>query len=366
MNLKVSSESITLVKNDQVGESSKKLLPLQKGTKLAVIGPHVNNIYHWLGDYTAPQLNDQYVSFIDALNEFSENVTYSKGSEIREHGHGKRLIHEAVETAKKSDVVVLTLGGSSMRDFDMSFMNNGALSKASIVNNTDTGENVDVASLEIGGNQIELLEELKKIGKPIIAVMIQGRPYDITEVVKLADAVLVAWYPGQQGPQAVSNIIFGITDPTGKLPISYPRNSGQLPVYYYQRRVLKNEDYFDEKGSPLFKFGYGLNYNKFEYKNLKVKHNAGMISASIQIENLSDTFGIDTILLFASSFGTSVLPRYRQLMSFKKIGLNSKESKTLNFEFKDDRLLYVDENMEWKLPKKIKLSVNDCKVFLEL
>ncbi|GEO47915.1 glycoside hydrolase family 3 N-terminal domain-containing protein [Companilactobacillus kimchii] len=366
LNLELSSESITLVKNGVPSDKSSSILPLKKGTKLAVIGPHVKNIYHWLGDYTAPQLNSQYISFIGSLREYTSDITYAKGSNIREVAQDKKLINDAVNISSNADAVVLTMGGSSMRNFDMSFLNNGAMSDESILKNTDTGENVDVASLSLGGNQIDLLKALKKTGKPIIVVMIQGRPYDITEIMQLADAVLLAWYPGQQGPKAVSNILFGKTNPNGKLPISYPRNAEQLPVYYYQRRVLKNENYFDETGSPLLRFGYGLSYAFFDYKNLKVNYKDNIARVSVDVKNISNQDGKETILLFSSFFGTDVLPRQKQLMDYKKVFLEPNQIKTIHFKIESDRLLYVDKDMQRKKPKKVKLSVKELSGLIEL
>ncbi|GEO59506.1 glycoside hydrolase family 3 N-terminal domain-containing protein [Companilactobacillus bobalius] len=366
LNLELSSESITLVKNGVPSDKNSSVLPLKKGTKLAVIGPHVKNIYHWLGDYTAPQLNSQYTSFIDSLSEYTSDITYAKGSNIREVTQDKKLINDAVNISSNADAVVLTMGGSSMRNFDMSFLNNGAMSDESILRNTDTGENVDVASLSLGGNQIDLLKALKKTGKQIIVVMIQGRPYDITEIIQLADAVLLAWYPGQQGPKAVSNILFGKMNPNGKLPISYPRNAEQLPVYYYQRRVLKNENYFDETGSPLLRFGYGLSYAFFDYKNLKVNYKDNIARVSVDVKNISNQDGKETILLFSSFFGTDVLPRQKQLMDYKKVSLEPNQIKTIHFKIESNRLLYVDKDMQRKKPKKIKLSIKELSGLIEL
>lgn len=349
LNLKISSESMTLVKNT--------ILPLKKGSSLAVIGPHVKNIYHWLGDYTAPQLENQYDSLIDSLKNYTSNIMYAKGSNIREITEDDKLINDAVEVSNKADAVVLTMGGSSMRNFNMNFLNNGAVSEESILKNTDTGENVDVASLSLGGNQIDLLRALKKTRKPIIVVMIQGRPYDITEVMRLADAVLIAWYPGQKGPRAISDILFGKINPSGKLPISYPRNTEQLPVYYYQRRVLKNENYFDETGCPLFEFGYGLSYGSFDYKNLEVSYKNNRVLVSVDIKNTSSVSAKETVLLFSSFFGTDVLPQRRRLMSYKKILLEPGQTKNIGFEIKDDRLLYMNKSMKWDKPRRVELSI---------
>ena len=358
INLDLARESITLLKNGNNSEGH-PMLPLKKGCNIAVIGPHADNIYHWLGDYTAPQISNQYESLLNSLGEYTQNINYSRGSEIRVKCPDNHSIDEAMAVAKKADVILLTLGGSSMRDFDMSFLNNGALDSENIVKNTDTGENMDVASLSLGGDQIKLLRNLKTLNKPIVVVMVQGRPYDISEVVDLADAVLVAWYPGQQGPKALSDILFGKYQPTGKLSISYPRNSEQLPVYYYQRRVLKNENYFDESGSPLFKFGFGLSYTNFIYSDLKAEHSSEFTRLNLTVKNENNNDGSDTLIAFASFYGTNVLPEIKKMVAFKRIQLKENTTKEIGLIVSNESLKYLDKDFNWRYPNKIVFTVGD-------
>lgn len=367
-NLQIATSSITLVKNDII--NGNPILPLEnkKELKIAAIGPHVDDIYTWLGDYTAPQLPEQYVNLSTALRDYTSNIETAHGSDIRKKQSDNHQIESAITIAQKSDVIILTLGGSSARNFDMSFLSNGALKEKDNTINTDTGENVDVASLTLGGDQLKLLRALKSVDKPIITIMVQGRPYDIREVVNLSDAVLIAWYPGQQGPQAVTDIIFGKSMPTGKLSISYPRNSEQLPVYYYQRDVLKNENYFDEPGTPLFKFGYGLTYFNVAYKNLTVytDKTKGLVKISIEVENKNTNIVDETILLFGRMHGTNILPRKKQLFAFKKVSLYKKSSSIIYFKLSYSELTYTDQQLDDALPKKIEFTTQNLHQIIEL
>src|SRR5699024_2179141 len=159
--------------------------------------------------------NNTLYNSIKELYSQSE-VFYAHGCEIRNTEKQDELLNEAVELASHCDKIVLILGGSSTREFDMEFLNQGAVSSSEGLN-MDTGENVDVASLSLGGKQMELLHSLKQLGKPIISILIQGRPYDIEEITELSDAVIVGWYPGQMGSNVISKILKGEINPSGKL-----------------------------------------------------------------------------------------------------------------------------------------------------
>src|SRR5699024_3879354 len=244
INEEVTSESITLVKNNGI-------LPYTNNKeKLAVIGPNANSLYNLLGDYTSPQTdlmqNNTIYNSIKKLYSDSK-VFYAQGCEIRNAEKQDSLLNKAVKIASQCDKIILVLGGSSTREFDMEFLNQGAVSSSEGLN-MDTGENVDVASLSLGGKQMELLRSLKQLGKPIISILIQGRPYDLEEITELSDAVIVGWYPGQMGSSSIAKILKGEINPSGKLSLSYPRSSGQLPVYYSQRDIEQNSNYYDESG----------------------------------------------------------------------------------------------------------------------
>ncbi|MCZ1330029.1 family 3 glycosyl hydrolase, partial [Enterococcus faecium] len=266
LNLETAKESITLLKNDGI-------LPLDQQVKnIAVIGPNAHDVYHLLGDYSAPQTEDRLKKKIvqEIKTEFPQSkVSYAQGCEVRNQEDQEEKLLEAVTLAQNSDVIIAVLGGSSARNFDMEFLRNGAVSSKGI--NMDSGENVDVASLSLGGYQEQLIEQLYQLGKPIITILVQGRPYDLMKIESFTNAIATAWFPGQEGGKAIAQMISGRNNPSGRLSLSYPRNSRQLPVYYYQRAASKQENYYDLSGSPFYPFGHGLSYTTFEYSQMEVK-----------------------------------------------------------------------------------------------
>ncbi|MCH0446707.1 glycoside hydrolase family 3 C-terminal domain-containing protein, partial [Enterococcus faecium] len=220
LNLETAKESITLLKNDGI-------LPLDQQVKnIAVIGPNAHDVYHLLGDYSAPQTEDRLKKTIvqEIKTEFPQStVSYAQGCEVRNQEDQEEKLLEAVTLAQNSDVIIAVLGGSSARNFDMEFLRNGAVSSKGI--NMDSGENVDVASLSLGGYQEQLIEQLHQLGKPIIMILVQGRPYDLMKIESFTNAIATAWFPGQEGGKAIAQMISGRNNPSGRLSLSYPRNS---------------------------------------------------------------------------------------------------------------------------------------------
>lgn len=343
LNLKTAEESLTLLKNNGI-------LPLQQPMKkIAVVGPNADNIYALLGDYSAPQtaeMRDRTV-FREIKKAFSEaEVVYAEGCEVRNNENQQEKIAAAVTVCQEADVVVLALGGSSARNFDMEFLKNGAVSSKGI--NMDSGENVDVASLTLGGQQLTLLKKIQELGKPIVTVLIQGRTYDIQEVEKFSDAVLVGWFPGQEGGAAIARTLQGINNPSGRLSVSYPLNAQQLPVYYYQRAASKKDDYYDEPGAPLHEFGYGLSYTDFSYENLQVKTESDKIIISLTVRNDGEIAGKESVLLFVRLLGGSIIQRHKQLKEFIKIELAPHEVTTVTFNLPLKELCYTDLDQIYK------------------
>lgn len=360
-NRKMAQESMTLIKNNH-------LLPLKANQMIGLFGPQTNNIYDWLGDYTAPQDTEQYTTIQAAIRPYAKKLLHSVGSQLRVPVPDKDFIwlDRVAEQASSTDVNILILGGSSARSFDMAFMANGALS--STQGNTDTGENVDLSSLSLPQVQLDLLQTVKNTGKPLVVLMVQGRPYDLQPVLAAADAVLLAWYPGQEGPQAAADILFGRCSPTGRLNISYPRNSGQLPVYYYQRRAAKNDDYLDEPGSPLLPFGFGLDYTTWQYDKLTVQHSATMHRSQVDITIYNEGGRNSTcpILVFAQLAGTTVLPREKQLITFSRIFVPAGQKRTLHWTILDSAFSYYNEAMKWSFAKSAKITVGNQHALLIL
>ena len=343
LNLKTAEESLTLLKNNGI-------LPLQQSMKkIAVVGPNADNIYALLGDYSAPQTSDRrnQTVFREIQKAFSTTeVIYAEGCEVRNNENQQKKISDAVAVCQEAEVVVLVLGGSSARNFDMEFLNNGAVSSKGI--NMDSGENVDVASLSLGGQQLALLKKIQELGKPIVTVLIQGRTYDIQEVEKFSDAVLVGWFPGQEGGAAIARTLQGISNPSGRLSVSYPLNAQQLPVYYYQRAASKKDDYYDEPGAPLHEFGFGLSYTDFTYENLQVTTESDKIIISLTVRNDGEIAGKESVLLFVRLLGGSIIQRHKQLKEFIKIELAPREATEVTFRLPLKALCYTDLDQVYK------------------
>jgi len=338
LNRKFAHESITLLKNNAT-------LPLVGEGKIAVIGPNADSIYNLLGDYTAPQNGKEKSKTIyRQLQSRIPDLIYEKGCEIRDMTRSEQLIDEAERSVNNCDTVILALGGSSARRFDMDFMKNGAVTSKGV--NMDCGENVDVANLTLGGSQLELLKRIKKAGKRIITLIVEGRPLDLTEVIELSDAVLLCWYPGIEGGPAITDILLGDYNPDGKLSISYPRNSTQLPVYYYQRDVAKNENYYDLPGSPLFPFGYGLHYGKVSVKNIEVVFKE-VRSAYVQVELVNESsYSVrESILVYGKYNVSGKVPQKERLIYFDSIELNAKETKVVSFNCYINDYNYTSEDI---------------------
>ncbi|MBS4217476.1 glycoside hydrolase family 3 C-terminal domain-containing protein [Bacillus sp. FJAT-49711] len=349
VNLQVARESAVLLKNSQ------QLLPLNKKTKIAVIGPNADQIYNQLGDYTAIQNEGKGVTVLEGIKQFSESeILYAKGCSVR--GESKDGFAEALTAAKASDVVVMVLGGSSMRNFDIQYDSNGAAIISGNPTDMDCGEGVDLADLRLGGMQEELVKTIAETGKPIITVLIQGRPHAITNIVDESDAIICGWYPGQEGGQALAEMIFGEVNPSGKLSVSLPRSSAQLPVYYNQKDQGRQLDYIDETALPLYPFGYGLSYTGFHYRNLRLEktemtleeiNNGQAVEVSVMVKNVGTRAGAEVVQLYIKDLEASVTRRVKELKAFKKIWLEPGEEKRVNLYLSKEELAIWNNKMKF-------------------
>ena len=352
LNLETAKESITLLKNDGI-------LPLDQQVKnIAVIGPNAHDVYHLLGDYSAPQTEDRLKKTIvqEIKTEFPQSkVSYAQGCEVRNQEDQEEKLLEAVTLAQNSDVIIAVLGGSSARNFDMEFLCNGAVSSKGI--NMDSGENVDVASLSLGGYQEQLIEQLYQLGKPIITILVQGRPYDLMKIESFTNAIATAWFPGQEGGKAIAQMISGRNNPSGRLSLSYPRNSRQLPVYYYQRAASKQENYYDLSGSPFYPFGHGLSYTTFEYSQMEVKTDIDKVIISIKVKNTGSVSGKTSTLVYVRLIDGAVIQRTKLLKAFRKDELRSQEERLLVFELTSEDFSYMDIDDKRHYAKKAVIMV---------
>ncbi|WP_270998620.1 glycoside hydrolase family 3 N-terminal domain-containing protein [Listeria seeligeri] len=361
LKLQAAREGICLLKNEA------NTLPLKgKQKKLAIVGPNADALYNQLGDYTAPQNQADCVTVLEGLKSIVPKeweLIYEKGSEIREKVTDGIL--KAEELAEEADAIVLVLGGSSARNFNMEFLSNGAVSSKGP--NMDAGENVDVADIALPEVQLELFRAMKRTNKPVIVVMIQGRPIAIPEISKEADALLTAWYPGSVGGTAVAEVLVGKYNPSGKLPVSIPVSSGQIPVYYNQKAVEYKEDYFDLTGKPLYPFGYGLSYSSFKYHDLVINQEHVDLSAllagekvdvTVTVENTSEVAGEEVVQLYIHDMESSITRRKKELKAFKKIRIEPKEKVEVTLEL-DKTTFEV-----WSINNKYEMETGGIQIFV--
>jgi beta-glucosidase len=240
-----------------------------------------------------------------------------------------------VNTARAADVTVLVVGGSSARDFKTSYESTGAALVSDHVSDMDCGEGYDRVSIELSGLQEDLIKEIAKLGKPLIIVYIEGRPYLKNTANTSANALITAFYPGAQGGNAIADVIFGNYNPAGRLPMSQPRNTGQIPVYYSQP---KPHDYVECESSPLFCFGYGLSYTNFEYKNLNINILDKEIEVFVEVTNIGDYDGDEVVQLYLRDEYATVTPAEKLLKGFKRIFIEKSDTQRVTFSIPTENL----------------------------
>ena len=340
-------ESLVLLKNDD------DLLPLSKNvSSVAVIGPNAHNVYNQLGDYTAPQPPENIVTVLEGIQSKLSGdaaIRYVKGTAIRDTVFNE--IDLAVEAAENSDVAIVVLGGSSARDFETSYEETGAASvNRETVSDMESGEGFDRATLHMMGRQLELLEAISETGTPVVLVLIKGRPLMLNQAGGQATAIVDAWYPGQEGGNAIADVLFGDYNPAGRLPISVPKSEGQLPVYYNHLKPA-HHDYVELDASPLYSFGYGLSYTSFDYSNLQtsVHETAGDLSVGVSatIENTGQTDGDEVVQLYIRDHISSVVTPVQQLRAFQRVHIASGAKKTVTFKLSREDLQLLDPSMTW-------------------
>lgn len=370
----VACQGIVLLENNGV-------LPLsaEKLRRVAVIGPNADTPYNYLGDYTAPQRRKDIVTVLDAVKARlpEAKVEYVKGCSIRDEEDAD--IKGAVRAAKKAEAVILVVGGSSARDFGTEFLETGAAATGANgvqdasdgvaaghrrIPDMDCGEGYDRASLRLSDSQEELIAAVAATGKPLITVFIEGRPMNMNSASELSDALLTAWYPGEQGGAAICDVIFGDCEPGGRLPVSIPRHEGQIPLYYSQGR---QHDYTDMESSPLYPFGYGLGYTDFEYSGLETAlvkpglcQTDTLVSISFSVKNIGKRSGYAVPQLYLTDKVASVSLPQKRLKGFKKLYLEAGETAQVQMFLTSDDLSFHDENMEFILePGRFGIAIGD-------
>ena len=344
--LDVARASVTLLKNSLISHSS-KLLPLSKSLRVLVCGPNADNRYNMLGDYTAPQEDANVKTVLDGIRQKlpAAQVEYVKGCAVRDMENSN--IPEAVEAARRADVVVCVVGGSSARDFKTSYKATGAAEiNAQSVSDMDCGEGYDRATLEPLGRQMELLAELKKTGKPLVVVYIEGRPMDKSWAAEHADALLTAYYPGQEGGTAIADVLFGDYNPAGRLPVTVPRNVGQLPVYY-NKKAPAAHDYMDLLAKPLYAFGHGLSYTTFEYDNVTLEETGDtQFRITLDVTNTGNMDGEEVVQLYLHDEVASVVQPLMQLKKFQRVFIPKGETRQVTFTLEAEDLSIINAEMD--------------------
>ena len=347
----LAEESTVLLKNNGI-------LPLNKKEKqtLAVIGPHVQNVYHQLGDYTPFKIVDHCSNLIQGLDAVTAGTEVSylaeAGCAIAEPLLGG--LERAIAAAKAADKIIVTIGGSSTRDFGTEFDANGAALSGS--KDMTSGENIDLADLEIPECQQILVNELSKLGKPLIGIVIAGRPMVLSQLESKFSALFFAGYPGQYGGDALANLLFGEVTPSGKLAMSFPDANGQLPVYYNYRNAAFKKDYADLVGRPTYAFGYGLSYATFEVTEMIVELDQ-TLSISGTLANSSTFAGSEVVQVYISEYSKDVIPRNKRLCNFEKIFISSQSETDFKLEISKTELTTYGIDMTVEALNNFKLEI---------
>ncbi len=314
---RIAHESIVLLKNDGA------LLPLSKsGETIAVIGPLAGSKADMLGSWHALGRAEETISVLEGLRAKVSALTYAKGDDIA----------EALAVAQKAGVVVLVLGEEE----------------------TMSGEAASRAFLDLPGKQQQLLETIVATGKPVALVILSGRPLTISWAAEHVRAIVWAWFLGTEGGNALADVLFGDVNPSGKLPVTFPRSAGQIPIYYAQLPTGRPENpsdkytskYIDSPNTPLYPFGYGLSYTRFEYTNLHVEP----FTVSIEVRNAGERAGDEIVQLYVRKAVSSVSRPLKQLKGFQRVTLAPGEKRRVEFTIARDDLRFWTE-AGWKLER---------------
>jgi beta-glucosidase len=347
--LDIAKKSIVLLKNKN------NLLPLKKeGQKIALIGALANDKTSPLGSWRIAADDHTAISVLEGMNQYPGNtVIYSKGAdltygktefvtELKINTTDKSEFDKAKEVAKIADVVVMVLGEHGFQ----------------------SGEGRSRASLDLPGVQQELLEEIFSVNSNIVLVLNNGRPLTINWADENIPAILEAWQLGTQSGHAIAQVLYGDYNPSGKLPMTFPRNVGQVPLYYnYKNTGRPNlpgpgsvfwSHYNDEKNTPLYPFGYGLSYSTFKYSNLRITNNfekSSKIEITIDVKNIGDVEGKEVVQLYIRDKYASITRPVKELKGFELLNLKVGETKVAKFQLTEKELGFYDNQGKWMLEK---------------
>lgn len=356
--LKVARKSIVLLKNKG------NLLPLKKNTAtIAVIGPNADSWRNLLGDYAYPahvesasarqraadtpqqdeetqsdQISVPVVSILEGIKAkvgADTKVLYTRGCEV--NSASRDGFDKAIKAVQAADVAIVVVGGKSGMSRDCT-----------------SGEGRDRAELGLPGVQEELVKAVYETATPVVVILVNGRPFTIKWIADQIPGIIVAWLPGEEGGNAVADVLFGDYNPGGKLPISFPEGVGQVPVYYGHKRSGGRSqgwgDYVDGSASPAFEFGYGLSYTTFDFRNLRIEPNTvspgGKVTVKVDVANTGKRAGEEVVQLYTNDRVASITRPVRELKGFKRISLEPGETKTVEFELPTELLTFYNKDMQ--------------------
>ena len=352
----VGAESMVLLKNEN------QTLPLKKSSTIALIGPLANTSVNMAGTWSVATDQEKSKTVLDGLKSVvtdKANILYAKGSNVdydlelekratmfgkdipRDDRTDKQLLDEALAIAKKADVIVATLGETA--EF--------------------SGESSSRTNLEIPQVQKDLLNALLKTGKPVVLVLFTGRPLVLVEENETVPAILNVWFPGSEAGLSIADVLFGDVNPSGKLTATFPRNVGQIPIFYNHKntgRPLGNKEgkfekfksnYIDVRNEPLYPFGYGLSYTTFEYSNLKLDQTSinmdGKIDITVDVTNTGNYDGKEVIQLYIRDVVGSVTRPVKELKGFKKAFIKKGETQTVSFDISVEDLKFYNYDLDF-------------------
>lgn len=352
----ISAQSLVLLKNNN------QLLPLKKSATVAVIGPLADAKENMAGTWSVATNMDRSISLVAGIKEVVGNtakVLYAKGSNLdydptfeekatmfgktlhRDSRTKEELTAEALKIANQADVIIAALGESA----EMS------------------GESSSRTNLEIPQAQKDLLQALLKTGKPVVLVLFTGRPLVLVEENETVPAILNAWFAGSEAGYAIADVLYGNENPSGKLTATFPRNVGQVPIYYNQKntgRPLMNKEgkfekfrsnYIDERNEPLYAFGYGLSYTNFSYTNLKISKDKfaknETITVSVDVSNTGNFDGKEVVQMYIRDLVGSVTRPVKELKGFEKVFITKGETKTVSFTISEEDLKFYNSDLDF-------------------
>jgi len=346
--LDMAKRSIVLLKNKN------QILPLNKeGLSIALIGPLADDKNSPLGSWRGAAPDNSAVSVLEGLKKYPKNrITYKQGVRLVDGDAGfvtrmninstdRTGFKEAIKAAKSNDVVIMVLGEYAFQ----------------------TGEGRSRTSLDLPGLQQELLEEVYKVNKNIVLVLMNGRPLAITWADENIPVIVEGWHLGTQSGNAIAQVLYGDYNPSGKLPMTFPRNVGQVPIYYNHKSTGRPtaapsndvfwSHYSDVSNDPLYEFGYGLSYTTFKYDNLKLSKsnfskNEEMV-VSVQLTNTGSRDGEEVVQLYIRDLAGSVTRPVRELKGFEKVALKPGETKTISFTINAKLLQFYTANSKWEV-----------------